>query len=656
MRARFAIPAFVFMGAVLLFTLEPLVGRMLLPRFGGGFHVWTTALMFFQGALFVGYLYAHLVAHRIGRFHLVTIALPLVLLPISFGPAPSSGTGGILYLLVRHVALPFCALATTAVVAQRWWASEGKEPYSLYAVSNAGSLGALVGYALLVEPLVPLTVQRWGWMIGYVIYALIAVLAWRGTRIASAPSERPPAGSIAYWFFLSAAPSAFLLAVTNLIALDAGSIPLVWVVPLAIYLGSFVIAFAKPPEGQESLVPRFVRRLWPHVALVGVFFATGGDLGAGWLGALLQMIVLAFVCLAANAELFRTRPPPAQLTTYYLVIALGGWAGGAAVALLAPIVFPGLYEYPVALAALALTIAIARKDTLIAWIKGAPRLAVGASIALAIVIAVKMIVASAEENRTTQTLTERRSFYGLYRVTRARRHGRVERDLVSGTTRHGRQREGDLTPLSYYHPDGPLGDALDALPPPHHIGAVGLGVGAAAGHLREGESIRFFEIDPVVAELAREHFTYLEDSAGDVEVVVGDARVSLERERGRYDLLLVDAFSGDAIPTHLITVEALRVYLSRLERGGLLLLHVSNRYYDLRGILSANARVLHLHGAEIERLGGLADGEDPSQYVALARDRRALAPLLSRGWRRLRRGGRPWTDDHVNVLSALVLD
>jgi hypothetical protein len=649
-RARFAIPAFVFTGAVLLFSLEPLVGRMLLPRFGGAFHVWTTALMFFQGALLVGYLYAHFVAERIGRFHLVTIALPIVLLPISFGRAPSTGTDGILYLLVRHVALPFCVLATTAVVAQRWWASAGKEPYRLYAVSNAGSLGALLGYALIIEPLVPLSIQRWAWMIGYVIYALIATVA-RQAQTARAAIERPPVRAMIYWGCLSAAPSAFLLAVTNLVALDAGSIPLVWVIPLAIYLGSFVIAFAK-----EDRVPRFVRRLWPHVALVGVFFGSGGELGTGWLGALVHMVVLAFVCLAANAELYRARPPASQLTSYYVVIALGGWVGGAAVALLAPVAFDGLHEYPAALAALALTMGIAQRTELAAWIKRGPKIAIAVTVLLVLVIAGKMITASIEENRTSETLAERRSFYGLYAVTRTRRPDGAVRDLVSGTTRHGRQREGDLTPLSYYHPDGPLGDVLSILDHPWTIGAVGLGVGAAAGHLQGGDRIRFFEIDPVVVELARAHFTYLEGSRGEVDVVVGDARVSLEREHDRHALLLIDAFSGDAIPTHLITVEALRLYLTKLERDGVLLLHVSNRYYNLRGVLSANARALDLHGVEIERLRGLADDEDPSQYVALARDRARLRPLLDRGWRALGREGDVWTDDHVNVLGALVID
>jgi hypothetical protein len=661
---RYAIHAFVFAGAVLLFSLEPMASRMLLPRFGGAFHVWTTALMFFQGGLFAGYLYAHLVAERLGRLHLAVVALPLIALPISLEGASGTGSGAILIALVRGIALPFVVLSTTAVVAQRWLASTGKEPYGLYAVSNAGSLGALLVYALFVEPFVPLGTQRWAWMIGYVAYALLAVLAWhsRGRERAAALSggTAPDPSRMLYWALLSAAPSAFLSAVTNLIALEAGSIPLVWVVPLAVYLGSFILAFAEPREGEETRVPGLVRRLWPHVALVGVFFGTGGDVGgSGWLDAAVQVVVLGFVCLAAHGELYRARPAPAYLTRYYLVIAVGGWAGGASVAIGAPALLSGLYEYPIALGVLAATMAIARRAALASWLKTAPRLAVLLSIALVLVIAGKMFFAWQEESRETQTLAERRSFYGLYRVTRSREGGRVVRDLVSGNTRHGRQREGDLTPLSYYHPNGPLGDALALLPQPRRVGAVGLGVGAAAGHLSRGEHIRFFEIDPVVAELARAHFTYVTRSPAEVEIVIGDARVSLEREEARgsrpYTLLLVDAFSGDAIPTHLLTVEAMRLYASRLEPDGVLLLHVSNRYYELLPIIAANAREVGLSGAHVERLRDLARDQDPAEYVALARQPETLAPLLTRGWSRLSSGGRAWRDDHVNVLEALEL-
>jgi len=646
---------------------------MLLPLFGGAFHVWTTSLMFFQGVLFLAYAYAHLFAERLGKWHLLLIGLPLLLLPpeVGDGAAQSAASLAILLRLARWVALPFGVLATTAIVAQRWVAASGREPYGLYAVSNAGSLGALLLYALVVEPLVGVQTQRWAWAAGYGLYIVLAVLAWRTRGPAktspSAASEseveaRPGAKTLLYWAALSAAPSAFLMAVTNLMALEAGNVPLVWVVPLALYLLSFVVAFADPEAGQPSRVPRLVRRLWPHVAAVGVFFYSGGDAGGGWLAAVIHLGVLGFVTLAAHGELYRNRPAPAHLTRYYLTIALGGWLGGAFVALAAPSLFVGLFEYPIALTVLALTMVLGRRAELRAWLKEAPKGALLVSAALVVVIVVKVGAAASEQDQIG-TLDVRRSFYGLYQVTRTPRETGAVRDLVSGNTRHGRQREGDLTPLSYYHPEGPLGDVLDVGHPPR-IGVVGLGVGAAAGHLDTSQHMRFFEIDPVVVELAQTHFSYLSGAEGQVEIVVGDARLSLERERQSeeppYDLLFIDAFAGDAIPGHLLTVEAMSLFMTRVAPGGVLLLHVSNRYYDLRPVLRACAEALELRGVHIARVEDLALDQDPSQYIAIARTDAPIEELrLRRGWRRLSdtpafAGSSAWTDDHINTLGALI--
>ena len=658
-----------FAGAFLLFTLEPLVGRLLLPRFGGAFHVWSTALMFFQGALLLAYLYAHVAAERLGRAHLLLIAAPMIALPPSVGDAASADAGvlAILGRLSLHVGLPFVMLATTAVVAQRWRARAGRPPWRLYAISNAGSLGALLLYPLVVEPFLGLTAQRWVWTGAYVVYVGLGAAAWFSIRPRDAEDdaplprgERPAWGTLAYWALLSAAPSALLLAVTQVIALEAGSVPLVWVVPLAIYLASFIVAFEDPKEGEASRVPRVVRRLWPHVAAVGVFFYSGGDAGGGWVDATIHLVVLGFVSLAAHGELYRTRPPAEQLTTFYVVVAAGGWAGGACVALVAPAAFDGLWEYPIALAVLGLTMVVARRRELSAWLGGGPKLALLATAALGVVIVIKVGL-GASGGEPGSTLERRRSPYGVYRVTRRARDDGGVRDLVSGTTRHGRQREGDGTPLSYYHPRGPLGDAFDGLDPTR-VGAVGLGVGAAAGHLsRTGQTLRFFEIDPAVVELARAHFSYLARGGGQVDVVIGDARVALEAERDEppYDLLLVDAFSGDAIPEHLLTVEALELYRDRIADGGVILLHVSNRYYDLRPVLRANAERLGLAARHVARVEDLARDEDPSRYVALARDAAILDPLRRRGWRDLTEasafaGASPWTDDHTTPLSALT--
>ncbi|MFK7985696.1 MAG: fused MFS/spermidine synthase [Sandaracinaceae bacterium] len=660
LRRRGPMYAFVFVGALLLFGLEPLVGRLLLPRFGGGFHVWTTTLMFFQGALVLAYAYAHLAAARAGAWHLLLVALPLVFLPPSIGDAAATSAelSAILLLLIRHVLVPFSVLATTAVVAQRWWASRNEAPYSLYAVSNLGSLGALVLYALVIEPSLGLEAQRWGWAAGYVLYMGLAVLAYRSVRpTRPAPNATtdppPPATSQLYWCLLSAAPSAFLMAVTNLIALDAGNVPLVWIVPLVLYLASFVIAFGEPADGETSRVPRTVRRLWPHIAATGLFFFTGGDAGGGWLDVAVHLVVLAFIALAAHGELHRVRPAPAHLTRYYLVMALGGWLGGAFVALVAPTAFDGLWEYPAALGLLVVTMAVGRRVELRSWLGTAPKMALLVSLGLVVVIVGKVALAHRDAD-PRQTLAVERSFYGLYRVTRA---PDGVTDLVSGNTRHGRQRVGDLTPLSYYHPAGPLGDVMARLPAPRRAGVVGLGVGAAAGHFAGGDRVEFFEIDPVVERLARAHFSYLSGTAAEVEVHVGDARVALESSRATFDLLFIDAFAGDAIPTHLLTLEALRLYLDRTPNG-VVLLHVSNRYYELGPVLARAAVHLGVSGAQVSRDHGLEEDQDAARCVVLSNDPSWAARLIEEaGWTPLSEQpalrGEAWTDDHADLFDAV---
>lgn len=633
---------------------------MLLFELGSAFHVWTTALMFFQGALLLAYLYAHHVAERIGRGHLLLIALGLFWLP----PTLHTLLGGdsvpaIVLLLLVSVGVPFVALASSAVVAQRWLARGGVEPYSLYAWSNAGSLAGLFGYSLWLDPWVDESAQRWVWAIGFVTYLGLAIVAWRARPPAAREpgwretwTEPPPRRQLVYWGLLSAAPSAFLLGVTNLIALDVGHAPLVWAVPLAIYLGSFVWAFARP-------VPGLVRRLWPHVALVGLYFFSGGDAGDGWLEAVVQLVVLAFVTLGAHGELYRTRPATLRLGTFYEVVALGGWLGGAAVALLAPRLFGGLWEYPAALGLLGLTMAWGRREELRAWLRTRPLGPLLASGALLAVIAFKVGAGLGQEG-ASETLAAERSFHGLYRVTRTATPEGAVRDLVSGDTRHGRQREGDGTPLSYYHPAGPLGDVW-RLVRPRAIGVVGLGVGAAAGYLeRDDQRMRFFEIDPAVERLARAHFSFLARGGDRVEVVLGDARRSLEAERAAgapgYDLLLVDAFAGDAVPAHLLTVEAVALDLSRLRPDGVALFHVSNRYYALRPVLRAAAEALGVWGVHVARRDGLARDEDPSEYVALSRDPARLRPLLGEGWLALDEGlphATAWTDERPQSLRAL---
>lgn len=708
-----ALRLYVFLGAFLLFAMEPMVGRMLLPSFGGAFHVWATSLMFFQGALFLGYLYAHLLAKRAARRHLLLLAAPAFLLPPTARLATHGGdVGTLLSTLAVDFGLPFVALATTSVVAQGWLVRstlpERTRPYTLYAVSNAGSLLALISYALVIEPLVGLSTQRWAWTIGYAAYFAAALVAYRVTHAPAAPASagiasegQASAGAscagapsadgaaregaaresprqedegpirwtrILHWLLLSACPSVLLVAVTNLIALEAGNVPLVWVVPLALYLATFILAFAEP-----SRVPAWVRRVWPHFGAVGLFFFAGADMGGTWLQAILHLAVLFAICLAAHAQLYDARPSPRHLTTYYLVISLGGCLGGAFVALGAPVLFRGLYEYPIAIVGLAVTAAVAHGHRLLAWLRGPGRGAVAVTLLLLAAIGWRIASGASGHHPTeVRTLEVQRSFYGIYHViARPGPHG-GERDLVSGTTRHGRQFQADpwrREPLSYYHRSGPLGDAMEVLRErgtPRRVGVVGLGVGAAAAYIEPGETIEFFEIDETVVELARRHFTYLADCRGIARTIVGDARLQIaamaeRNDAPRYDLLLVDAFAGDAIPTHLVTLEAVRLYRRVLADRGVLLFHVSNRYYDLRPVLATIARKLGMTAGMRELLDP-ADREaaDPSQYFVMLEREQDFAPFEARGFRRVTADAPPptvlWTDDHVNTLAAILPD
>lgn len=650
MRTTGWLTAFVFVGAALVFTLEPLAGRLLLPAFGSAFHVWSTALMFFQGALFAGYLYAHLLAPRLGRLHLLVLLAPLPLLP--FVAPAVAGPPSVLALLAALAltfGLPMVVLSSTSVVAQRWLAADpSAEPYRLYAASNAGSLLALVLYVAVLEPALGLDAQAWLFAGGYGLYVVLGGVALhRATPIADAASvgPRPPLGRLAYWTLLAAAPSALSLAVTNVFVLDVGNVPLVWVAPLAVYLLTFVLAF-----GRAAFHPAWLRRFFPHVAVVGVvaFSLAGGVEGAS---VLLHLAVLFLVAAAAHGELHAARPAPASLTWFYLALALGGWLGAALVALAAPACFDGVWEYPLALFAVVGVVAVGRRARVAS---GGPGPA-WASLAVVAVVGLAAILARAPE---ADVVEARRGPYGVHRVVRLRDGGVRSLGLLSGRTVHGRQRFADdgatllREPLGYYHREGPLGAVLAALPSPRRVGVVGLGVGALAGHLEAGDHVTFHELDPRVVDLARRRFTFL-DGPAHVEVVLGDARRTLDdADRAGappYDLLFLDAFAGDAVPLHLLTAEALALYRRRVRPDGLVLFHVSNRYLRLEPVVLGAARHLGLAARGARRARDLALLEDASSYVAVGTEA-ALAPLAGAGFAGIPGSGHLLTDDRASAL------
>ncbi len=681
------LPLFAFSGALLMFTLEPLVGRLIVPRYGGGFYVWTTCLMFFQGVLLAGYLYAHLIAPRIGRLHWLVAALPLLVLPVDVGLAQRSAHPVLTLLatLTTHVALPIGVLATTGVLAQAWLVrtcGQDADPYWLYAASNAGSLGGLLLYPFFIEPWIGLAQQRLLWTILFLGYLLLVAYLTPGRptreeieRAQNKPWWEQPDEYLArstqlYWLMLSMAPSIMLVAVTNAIAFDVGSIPLAWVAPLAIYLLSFVLTFRSRPSAASRLA-----RFWPELGLIGFIAIAGPNILPSWPTIGWQLLSLMAVCLAGHGELYRSRPAPNHLTKYYLVIATGGWAGGVFGSVLAPVLFDRLYEYPVALTLLVATL-VAGGAPRLGGVFGAGRRLEGllrvpiASAAIGVSVCLLMPAELAGERPVVL-----RNHYGIYQIgIRSHPAGEagleepvLERYLMHNGTIHGSEllvEGGAHRHVGYYHSASGIGDALSLLARPRRLAVIGLGTGNTAAYLAAGEGLTFYELDPDDEEIARRYFDYLDASPAFVRVVLGDARVELAHDGAApdhsYDALVVDAFSGDAIPSHLLTREALELYLTKVREDGFLLFHISNRFYDLRSVLSATGASLGLRSLYKRRShkDGLAPFENATVYLVLTHNAAVADALVGLGWTDAAGGShlpaaRPWTDDYVNVLAPL---
>ena len=667
----------VFLGAVLLFSMEPLVGRLLTPYFGGSAHVWLTCLMFFQAMLLLGYLYAHLIVRKSGVWHLLFLLIPLISLPLRIDAVANPGTPvlAVLVTLVCHVALPFVALSTTAVVAQTWIANSrvGRdiEPYPLYAASNAGSLLALLGYAFVIEPLSGLRLQSLVWSGAYIVYVLFVLLAWLSIRPGKEnrnPTEQPgetgvsqPVKPAVYlqWILLSALPSVFLMATTNYLTLEVGSFPFVWVIPLALYLGSFIVTFRT-----HGGVPGFLKLFWPELLLAALALYLLGPV----LWVLVVLICIFFaICIVAHGTLYELRPPASHLTHFYLFSAFGGWIGGAFVSLVAPHVFSGLFEYPLALILFAALFWWLRDKSFATFWFDASRLVAWSRI-IVIGILVIPIGAGITSSVDKSTKFRHRNFYGTYRINDQplEKSAMTVRNLTHGSTLHGSQildPSMRLVPTTYYYRGSPMSEVYELVPSPRRMAVIGLGAGTISTYARKGDLLDYYEIDPDNEKIAREWFTYLGECKGTLRVTAGDGRLSMQARKAdalKYDVITIDAFTGDGIPTHLLTREALSVYLDRLGEHGIILFHISNRYYDLRPVLKSTASTLGLSGA-MSDLGSKNSNVDApyakGQWVALAVDSTRLHPLIDRGWAAFGKGDglkdmAPWTDDYINVLGA----
>jgi SAM-dependent methyltransferase len=660
----------IFLSAFLLFLLQPVIAKQILPWFGGSAAVWTTCVFFFQFLLLAGYAYAHAVVRFLPprpqlALHIGLLAASLVLLPIvanaSWKPGGAEDPSWrILGLLVATVGLPYFLLATTSPLVQAWYARRFHSPYRLFALSNLASLAALLAYPVVVEPLVATRLQALAWSWSYALFAaLCAAAAFYTLRSAVgsggeperlAPGPAPPTGQRIQWIVLPAVASFLLLAITNHLTQNVASIPFLWIVPLALYLLSFILCF----DGRGWYRRRFFLPVtaFALAAMAWILrdFNLAHDIG---LSIPVHAAGLFIVCMLCHGELAALKPQPARLTEFYLMIALGGALGSLLVSLAAPRLLPGDFEMALGLAAAAAVLAFR--------LAPAGRLALAAGLA-----AVGFVSWAAVEHVQTAVSDTRvlmRNFYSSLRTRDEVREEGTVRKLIHGTINHGEQfvdpakrRE----PIAYFGPKAGIVLGLEALRRPGmRVGIVGLGAGTMAAWGRAGDTYRFYEINPQVIELAQTEFSYLRDSDARIELVLGDGRLALEREPPQgFDLLAADAFSSDSVPMHLITREALELYVRHLRPGGVVVFNVTNRYLDLAPVVQRLADSLGLHARLVSHLPD--DVEDTiyssTDYVLVTADPRLFAaPQLQEVARTIAvpRKVSVWTDDFNNLLQAL---
>ncbi len=671
------ISATIFLSAFLLFLVQPIIAKLILPQFGGGVAVWATCLVFFQLTLLLGYAYAHLVVRRdasgrLRHLHIGLLLASLLVLPIIPDDAwalqgDTSPSAQIVWLLLATIGLPFALLATTSPLLQAWLARSRtrRDPYRLFVVSNAASLFALVSYPWLIEPWLGTATQARVWSALYALYVALAI-AVAVTRRRPLAEPALPAGGAATpalrplgvmrplgWVALAALASYELVAVTNHLTQNVPSMPMMWVLPLGAYLLTFTLCFDgdrwyRPAPFRAAALASVLAMCWllydldtvHRIALQASVFVGG----------------LFVVCMFCHGELARSRPPPLQLTQFYLCVAAGGALGGAAVGLAAPVLLPGYFEVEIGLVLITLAVLWRSLRRNLAWLVAAATATVCAAATAAWRI----------DSATEDVVSMSRNFYGVVRVREEGEPQQPERTLVHGSILHGLQflsDEARRRPTTYYVETSGIGRLLRALHDrPLDVGVVGLGTGTIAAYGKPGDRYHFFEIDPAVVAVAQRWFTFLSDSPATVTLHVGDGRLLLQQGVAPpLDVLAVDAFSGDSIPVHLLTREAVELYLQRVKPGGVIALHVSNRYLDLRPVVGRIADDIGLEAAYVDDEVGEHDGPEKatSHWILLARGRALLdLATIREAARELpqpRRRGQAWTDDYSNIAQVMAL-
>jgi hypothetical protein len=658
----------VFGSACLLFAIEPMLAKLLLPTLGGAPATWAACMVAFQLLLVGGYAYVHLGARyldvrRQAAVHIgLMVAAAVFLFQSRLGAAPELGSGpwalAVPWLIVRRIGLPYLALASTAPLLARLAPSLGRPNRALYAVSNAGALLGLLAYPFVLERFVALPVQLALWAAGFLLFGL-SVLPACVAASRAAPSSRPGARRVErwqsqlHWLLGAFVPSALLLAVTNYITVDVAATPLLWVVPLALYLLSFILAFSPLNVALRgpSLAMWVIGSLWLSR---NAFAQAAVPLVGQVMPALLALLGAALLC---HGELARSRPDDAEPTRYFLILASGGVLGGAFVSLLAPLVFSDFYELEVAeVAMFLLLLGAVRRRGAAEYSRQSRLLAyLGCGVCLPL-IAGETWVRHAASGPGGRVVERRRGFLGPLRVVDVAQ-GRV---LTHGRIQHGMQLHAPAQRRSatmYFGAGTGVQRVLDGvrLERPRRLGVIGLGVGTLASYGRRGDSLRFYELDPNVIELARRDFTFLADSAATITIVPGDGRLALGREASdSFDVLVLDAFSSDAVPIHLLTRQAFELYAQRLAPDGLLLANVSNRHLAVDRVVRASARAAGLSCVVVETSANALGHVVHVVWAVMARDESQVTRLL--GDLRPLPDNEPeiaWTDSRASVLSAL---
>ena len=704
-----------FASAALLFVVQPMVAKLLLPSLGGSSGVWTTCMLFFQAALLGGYAYAHLGARllsprRQAMLHIPLMAAAFVVLPIALPDlgidASQSPILWLLAALILAVGLPFFVVSTSAPLLQHWFAHtahpDRDDPYHLYAASNLGSMTSLLGYPFLIEPYLGVRAQSVAWAVVYGLFVLMAgACAWtiRGAHATRTQTtdkaDAPPLlwSKRLQWTAWAFVPSSLMLGVTQYLTTDIAAVPLLWVLPLALYLLTFILVFSK----RRLILPEPFRIVLPLVAM-GVLMATAYKVPM-WAGILLHLTNFFTFAMFFHGELARERPHPAHLTEFFLILSIGGALGGLFNAVVAPLVLDRFLDYHIVLSlgvALIVPSAWRLENThgnrwvvpsvlvpvaagylwvMDFWTLKTPLTLLWAVLLLFPVYAVAVfrprrenvalgvvIFAGSLSFMQTEGLIEyERSFFAAYKVfEREYKEAGKFIKISHGTTTHGAQSldpKKANTPVSYHHPEGPVGQILRAIPH-ERVLVVGLGAGAMSAYAEDGMQFDIFEIDPLVEEMAREHFTYLEHCGARCTVTIGDGRHLIANAPDHnWDIIFLDAYNSDAVPTHLLTREALDIYLQKVKPGGIIVFHVSNRYLDIEGVVGAvvqdagvvSRTQLHIPPKSERK----AKHIDASKYAVVARKVEDLRTIATDdAWRETRPADVVWTDDFTNVISV----